>query len=89
MFKLRVEVNLLEVLRTSDDVELAFKRRGYKLNIASSKNGYCINASIHNEEGEKITYEFMARTAEKCYLEAAVFLKQVQRIRAEVGLEVY
>jgi hypothetical protein len=86
---LRIAVELSEILRTCRDVELAFKRRGYKFNFTSSINGYCINASIVNEESDTINYEFSSKTKEKCFLEAAIFLKQVQAIRSDFGLEIY
>ena len=87
MFKLNSSIELKEVIRTSSDVEQAFKRRGYKFNTCIIKSGYRINASIINFENDEIRYEFSAKSIRKCYLQAAMFLKQVQSLHEEYGLD--
>lgn len=89
MVKLRKEIHISEFMRTFEDVELAYKRRGYVFTITHGTTGFCINATICNREGQEIKYEFTDDNAEKCYFMAAVFLKNVQLIRDDCGLEVY
>ncbi len=54
-----MNIELKEILRTEDDVEDAFLRRGYTFEVRSGiPNRFKIIASIINDEGDKITYEF-------------------------------
>lgn len=87
MNELPMEIEILEILRTTKDVEFAFKRRGYSFHVFEDKKKYFIQASLKNHLDETINYEFEGKTIEKCYIKAAFFLRAVQNIREELEME--
>jgi hypothetical protein len=78
-------IEFIESITNSKEVEAAFVNRGYKFSFERLNRHYKISASALSEFETEMNYEFIQSTPEKCFLEAASFLKQVERLNKSFG----
>jgi hypothetical protein len=89
MSLLKTPIELIETLRSYQDVERAFRDRGYKVNIDMLPDRqWIIKASVVNLHNETIGYEFTSQSQQDVYQQAALFLLSVQTLRKSYDLRI-